>query len=324
MSKQTKFSWMVKPKGFIKLLGGEYGLMQKAEGTVLFKFYLSSVIILLIAGISFVSIVYAIELLFHIVIVEILLSTFLSSLFVLLFVFIVNTFTKDAKQRKLLNLSNVTRLGFVMFIGFIISKPIEAFLYRHAIEADIENHKEQLIKDHSFKIDQLFAHDLAKLANEKSKYDGLNRSGGFDADISQIDKQFALINQKKKDLAATSAFRIEQGAYFIYRIKVISGKYPGAWIISLIIVLLFLAPVFLIYSISSDEEYFKRKNAQEKKMVERAYKAFTQKYSEIFLAGYDLKLEFYSKYEDPPFNTLLKKLPVCKSANDFHERYAQV
>ena len=314
---------MIKPRGFIKLLGGEYDLMQKAGGTVLFKFYLSSVIILLIAVISFISIVYAIELLFHIVIVEILLSLFLSTLFVLLFIFIVNTFTKDARQRKLLNFSNITRLGFVMFIGFIISKPIEAFLYRDAIETDIENHKADLIKEHGLKIDQLFNHDLAKLANEKNKYATLNVSRGFDADISQIDQQVALIDHKKKDLSAISAFRIEQGAYFIYRIKIISSKYPGAWMISLAIMLLFLAPVFLIYSISSDEEYFKGKNAQEKKMIERAYKAFTQKYSEIFLAAYDLKLEFYSKYEDPPFNTLLKKPPVCKSTDDFHERYAQ-
>ena len=143
MSRQNKFSWMVKPKGFIKLLGGEYDLMQKAGGTVLFKFYLSSVIILFIAFVSFVSIVYAIELLFHAIIVEVLLSTFLSLLFLLLFIFIVNTFTKDARQRKLLNLSNITRLGFVMFIGFIISKPIEAFLYRHTIETDIVQHKTQ-------------------------------------------------------------------------------------------------------------------------------------------------------------------------------------
>lgn len=320
MSRQNKFSWMVKPKGFIKLLGGEYDLMQKAGGTVLFKFYLSSVIILFIAVFSFFSIVYAIDLLFHMIIVEILLSTFLSLLFLLLFIFIVNTFTKDARQRKLLNLSNITRLGFVMFIGFIISKPIEAFLYRHTIETDIEQHKTQLVKEHTLKIDQLFAQDLLKLKMEKAKSTSL----GLYGDTLQINRQVGLIDEKKKELAATSIFRIEHGAYFIYRIKVISGKYPGSWLISLVVVTLFLLPVFLIYSISADEEYFKRKNEQEKKMVERAYKAFTQKYAEIFLNTYGLKLEFYSKYEDPPFNTLPKKLPVSRSVNDFHERYAQV
>jgi hypothetical protein len=314
---------MIKPRGFIKLVGGEYDLMQKAGGTVLFKFYLSSVIILLIACISFASIAYAIELLFHAVIIEIILSTFLSSLFVLLFIFIVNTFTKDARQRKLLNLSNVTRLGFVMFIGFIISKPIEAFVYRDSIRSDVETHKVQLIKEHGLKIDQLFTHDLAKLAAEKSKYKSLNRVSGFDADILHVDQEMAVIDDKKKELAATSALRIEQGAYFVYRIKVISGKYPGAWLISLFIVALFLTPVFLVYSISSDEAYFKRKNAQEKKMVETAYNAFTQKYSEIFRNRYNVKLEFYSKYEDPPFNTVIKKPPVCRSVNDFHERYTQ-
>lgn len=314
---------MVKPRGFIKLLGGEYDLMQKAGGTVLFKFYLSSIIILAIAIISFLSIVYAIELLFHVMIVEILLSLFLSSLFVLLFIFIVNTFTKDARQRRLINFSNITRLGFVMFIGFIVSKPIEAFLYRDAVAPDVKNYQGQLIEKHNQKIAQLFKHDIEKLTNEKDNYVRLNISGGFDRDILAITNQLTAIDQKKTDLATTSALRIGKGAYFFYRIKTISGKYPGAWLTTVVIVILFLAPVFLIYSISSDEEYFKRKNQQERKMVEKAYQAFCKKYEEIFLEKYGINLAYYSKYEDPPFNTLVKKPPVCKSANAFHERYAQ-
>lgn len=322
MSHHKKFSWMIRPKGFISLLGGEYDLMQKAGGSVLFKFYLSAITIVFIACISFVSVQYAVKLLFHSFLAEILLSLFLSSLFVLLFIFIVNTFTKDARRRKLFNPSNVTRLGFVMFLGFIISKPIEAFLFRDAIQGSVERHKAELIKDHDEKIAKLFAPDLVKLSNEKARYENLNAAGGFKAEISRIDQQVSLIDQKKKDLAAVSTFRIEQGAYFIYRIKVISWKYPGAWVISFFVIVLFLLPVGLVYSLSSDEEYFKRKHVQEKKMVEAAYNAFTQKYTEIFLAKYALPLEFYSKYEDPPFNTVLKKPPVCRSANDFHERFA--
>lgn len=319
MSRQQQFSWMVRPRGFIKLLGGEYDLMQKAGGTVLFKFYLSAVIILFISVISFASIAYAIELLFHVILVEILLSAFLSLLFVLLFIFIVNTFTKDARKRKLFNFSNITRLGFVVFIGFIISKPIEAFLYRNVIEEDIETHKAELVNEHRFKIQELFAKDIAKLESEKENYVRLR----LDEELPKISAKLNLIQQKKTDLATVSAIRIEQGAYFIYRIKTISGKYHGSWLVSLVVMALFLLPVFLIYSISSDEEYFKRKHAQERKLVEKAYQAFTQKYAEIFLHSYDLQVEFYSKYEDPPFNTLLKKRPVCQSANDFHERYAQ-
>lgn len=324
MSRQNEFSWMIKPKGFIKLVGGEYELMQKVGGKVLFKFYLSSVLIILVACISFASIAYAIELLFHSLVVEILLSMFLSSLFVLLFIFIVNTFTKDARQRKLLNLSNVTRLGFVMFIGFIISQPIEVFIFRTTIDSTVEDYKIQSIKTHDLKINQLFEYDLAKLAREKDKYVVLNINNGFETEISQIYQQVALIEQKKKNLAAASAFRIDRGAYFIFRLKAISAKYPASWLISLLTMALFLAPVFLIYSISSNEAYFLKKNAQEKKMIETAYKAFTHKYAQIFQTQYHLTLEFYSKYEDPPFNTILKKAPTCKTADDFHERYTQV
>lgn len=319
MSRKREFSWMVKPRGFIKLLGGEYELMQKAGGTVLFKFYLSSVIILLISIISFASIAYAIELLFHVILVEILLSSFLSLLFLVLFILIVNTFTKDARQRRFLNFSNITRVGFVVFIGFIISKPIEVFIFSNRTQPAIEDYQAALEKVHALKIDQLFASDLSKLEAERSK----NVRLGLVAEILRIDQQVALIQQKKKELAAVSAFRIQQGAYFIYRIQVISRKYPGGWLITLAVVTLFLLPVYLIYSISSDEEYFKRKNAEEKRMVERAYHAFSSKYSELFLSQYGLQLQFYSKYEDPPFNTVLKSKPISKSTNDFHQRYAQ-
>lgn len=324
MNPQNEFSWMIKPKSFIKLLGGEYELMHKAGGKVLSKFYLSAIVILFIAVLSFLSIFYAIELLFHAVVLEIILSLFLSSLFVLLFIFIVNTFTKDARQRRLFNFSNVTRLGFVMFIGFIISKPIEAFIYRDDIEVAVEKRKAELIKYHNSRIDLLFNRDLKELLNSKNRYNSLNVKGGFTADILKIDQQIQLIDFKKNNLSASSAFRIEQGAHFIYRIKTISVKFPRAWLISLSVVILFLLPVYLIYSISSDEEYFKRKHAQEKRMVEKAYHAFTQKYADTFLDKYGLHLEFYSNYEDPPFNTSLKKPPVCKTPNDFHERYAQV
>ena len=106
MPKPAPF-WMVSPKNFIGLIGAEYELMHQSGESVLKKFYFAAILILSIMIISFLSIFYAVELLTHIVLVEIILSTFLSILFALIYIFLINTFSKEKN-------SSVSK-GFLFF-----------------------------------------------------------------------------------------------------------------------------------------------------------------------------------------------------------------
>lgn len=209
-----------------------------------------------------------------------------------------------------------------MFIGFIISKPIEAYIYKDVIKNDLAKYRQQLIEIHNAKIETLFSSDLAKLSKQIQYYGQMNGEVNFQREINQLNSRIADISNKKRMLSAVSAYRIEAGAYFIFRIRLISKSYPASWLISLLIVLLFLFPVYLIYSISSDDEYFTKKNAREKEIVENDYEAFCDKYEEIFLSKYSMKITFFSRYIDPPFNTTLKPGPNCQSSDEFHQRYA--
>lgn len=320
MRHHNRFSWMIRPRGFIKLLGAEYDLMQKAGSNVLVKFYASSILIVITGLLTFLSVRYAIDLLFHVLAVEITLSIFISLLFMIMYIFLINTFSKELRERKIYNLSNVSRIGFVVFMGFIISKPIETYIYKDELNTEVATYKQQLFLDHVQKINSLYNLDVSELASQKQAYEKFNRDSIFAPEIENISKRIEAVNKKRDELISSSEFRIRNAAYFIYQVRSVVGKHPTSWLVCLGIISLFLLPGLIIYLISKDDEYFKLKSSQEKRMIQNAYDAFLEKYTSLF-KRYKLEISFYSKYEDPPFNTQLKIAPKSKSTTDFHNKY---
>jgi hypothetical protein len=318
---ERKSSWLIKPKSFIKLLGADYELMRKAGGTVLFKFYVSSFVICLIALVSFFSVRYAIELLFHVTVVEVFLSLFLSLLFLLMYVFLINTFTKDVQHRSVFNVSNIVRISFVVFMGFILSKPLEIYVFKDKLNKDVTIYKQRLNEEHNQKISNLFGKDISSLEEQMKRYTVLNKDNSFALEIQRINNKIDSINQKKQNLIDASGEKIGKGDYFIYRIKRAAYAYPLSWVLCLGIILLFVLPGFIVYSISKEEVYFKMKKDLETRIIRIAYSNFTKKYSSLFKDKYKLDVEFYSKYEDPPFNKELIKEKSYQSSKEFHTKY---
>jgi hypothetical protein len=316
------FSWLVAPKGFISLIGAEYDLLSKAGFNVLAKFYTSSVIIVAILIISFLSIHYAIDLLFHMEIIELALSIFLSILFVFLYIFLLNTFTKKNTnaETNVFNLSNVIRIGFVAFIGYMISMPVNLYLFRNNLETEVAVHKQEVLSTHQQKIDALYAADLSRLIQRKSFFQNVS-SNIPNNDLKWLNQNILELNEKKSRIMAVATNRVENSSFFIYRINLLSEVHKLSFLISIIIVGLFLLPGAIIYSISKNDEYYKLKSEYDSSIILNAYKAFTKEYSFIFLQKYNLRITVYSVYEDPPFNTKRKQDNMYQIESDFFKKY---
>jgi hypothetical protein len=56
-------------------------------------------------------------------------------------------------------------------------------------------------------------------------------------------------------------------------------------------------------------------------MIQNAYAAFVDKYIILFKEKHQLEVTFYTQFEDPPFNTTLKKDDQYLSSKDFHNKY---
>ena len=320
MKKDNSSGWMFKPKSFISLLGAEYTLMQNTG--VLRRFYLSALIIVCILIITVTSIFYAVELLFHTVMVEAFLSVFLALLFVCIYIFVLNTFTKEDRPARntWLNASDLIRTGFVAFMGLLVAQPLLVMLFHNRLDADVQQYKQTMLVQHEQRIDALSDADIKKLERRKnyclSQYQKV-ASQTYADEITELESSIANLKEKSRQLKTAAAFTIERNSFFLYRIRYLNNHYPAVWFITIFIVLLFLLPGYLIYSISKQEDYFMLKKSKEKQLIENAYSSFLRHYQALFNNG----VEIFSRFEDPPFNRKRKMPPSTSGMEEFLNKY---
>lgn len=308
-----------RPGSFIRMLGAEYELLKKSGGNVLRKFYLATCLIVFIAIVSFFSIVYAIELLFHDVVVEILLSSFLSGLLVLMYIFLINTFSATSADNHI-NLSNITRTVFIVFMAFMLSKPIESFVFREQFNHRVLSYKEELLNNHTRQIDRLFNADRKLIEKELQRYTSMNGMIDFSREIELLTHELSTLGERREALLNISKNRIYKSDYFLYRVK-LSSESVMCWLICLVVIILYILPGFLIYSLSHSNDYHKLKDEYEKRFIRRDYNRFAQLYAEIFLKKYGTVTSVYSIFEDPPFNSLRKKEQEYQPASEFYKKF---
>ncbi|MES1250209.1 MAG: hypothetical protein ABUL46_05960 [Chitinophaga rupis] len=301
------------------MLGAEYELMRDAG--VLRRFYISSLLIVIIMGLTWISVEYAIDLLFHTIVIEMTLAIFFCLLFVCIYIFILNTFSKDNRSNeRVFNVSNIIRIGFIAFMGFLIAQPLVILLYASSLLPAVEEYKWNVQKLHVAKIDDLGKKEMEKLIAEKHYYmeqKDISATLMYNNQIDKIDNTIKRIQDNAASYKHSSQLAIDNNSFFLYRIQEVNRGYPMAWLFTFFIILLFLLPGYLVYSISSRNEYYQLKKAQEKKLVMEAYDFFTAHYRMLF----NEKVSVFSRYEDPPFNTVRNQPPARASMTDFLQKY---
>lgn len=319
MNNETQPAWMLSPKRFIRLLGAEYQLVR--DTGILKRFYLSALLIIIILMLTWVSIQYALDLLFHTFIIELSLAIFFCLLFLSIYIFLLNTFAKENRGRKrILNISNIIRIGFVVFMGVLVAQPLVILLYADKLTPEVGIYKQLIFAKHKEQVTALTKDETEKLLIQKARYTGQKQKSGtqvHDSDIYKIENKLQSIHDKAASINHSAQVAIEQNSFFLFRISTVNRQYPLSWVFSLFIVLLFLLPGYLIYTIPSQHEYFSLKKAREKELITVAYAEFRTRYTLLF----QTPLEIFSRFEDPPFNTTRKQLPTSASMKEFFQKY---
>jgi hypothetical protein len=139
----------------------------------------------------------------------------------------------------------------------------------------------------------------------------------YDNELVAINSTINILQYKTAALEYAAQQTIRRNGFFIYRVKKLNREYPFSWLLTLFIILLFLLPGYIIYTISSQHEYYQLKRDQERKMVMAAYSVFATNYKTMF----NDQVSIFSRHEDPPFNTIRKQSPVPASMTDFLQKY---
>lgn len=334
MQKREKFTWLISRKSFIELLGAEYEIMKRSESGVLVKFYISAISLLAILIISILSIFYAMKMLFNMLHIEVLMAGFVSLLFVSIYVFMLNIFSKEEtktsgqetgqpiRQRRP-GFSDLVRIIFIILMAFLISKPVEVFLFQESLVAKVGNHKQVLLKQYETKVLALNKPDRDHLdstinlyKNQLSNYN----SPTLEAMIANETQKLNSLVKKEGDMIAIAANKINGSSFFIYRCQLVSGI-GLAWAICALVISLFLLPFILIYTISPDDAYYRFKRMSESRIILEEYRAFLVKYSHLFLRKYQEDISHFSDFEDPPFNKVRKAKGQYQVQEDFLKKY---
>ncbi|MBO9657419.1 MAG: DUF4407 domain-containing protein [Chitinophagaceae bacterium] len=325
MSDKKQPGWLIRPGILTQLIGGDFPLLMKSSGSVLVKHYLAAVCLLVVTSISIISIFYGVDLLFHLWYLEVFLSVFIALLFGCIYIFLLNTFSKAVKPKGKGNWngSNLIRFGFVLFMAFLISKPIEVWLYQPALQPPVEKYKHVLLKRYERKLDTLFTKDQESLQQAIAKLEqqqALFKLDGMAAQIAILQTELNELHAKKNSYVELAQKRINRSSYLLYQVQLISGTWQS-WVICLIMTALFLLPAYLIYSISGNDVYYKLKKEREQRMILHEYEEFVALYKKIFLDKWRISVNMYSVFIDPPFNTKKKGLPVAAEQTAFLNRF---
>lgn len=322
MARKRKHIWKAGPKSLINLVGVEHALLRKAGSKVLLRFYTAAVVIIGIAIFSIVSVFYLVELMFHNRVAEVLLSILLTALFILMYIFLILTISNNAGGRAVFSISNITRIGFVIFMAAMLSKPFELLIFRKSINLKLEEFREQVKSDHSNKIQLQYSGEMELLGKKLDYYESINETRNFDEQITGLHTKIDRCTSEQKELIRKTIEKVDRADFVIQQLKILHSDHPRTWIFTILVVLLYLLPGYLIFSISMDDSYYPIKDEYERKIISREYGAFLKKYSEIFSSRFGVQTEFYTNYEDPPFNTRRKSPPAYSTSTTFFERFA--
>ena len=322
MARERKHIWKAGPKSLINLVGVEHTLLRKAGRKVLLRFYTAALVIIGIAFFSIVSVFYLVELMFHNRVAEVLLSVLLTALFILMYIFLILTISNNAGGRAVFSISNITRTGFVIFMAAMLSKPVELLIFRKSINRKLGEFREQVKSDHSNKIRVQYSREMALLERKLDNYESINGERNFDEQIASLHTKIDRCTREQNELIRKTVEKVERADFVIQQLKILHKDHPWTWIFTLLVVLVYLLPGYLIFSISMDQSYYPIKEEYERKIISREYGVFLKKYSEIFSTRFGIQVEFYTKYEDPPFNTRRKSPPAYSTSTTFFERFA--
>jgi hypothetical protein len=204
--------------GIVSFIGIDYNLLKKSGEDNIAKFYLSGFLVLVIFALSFFSVFYAFDLMFHRWYAEFLLATFFSLTFLTIYLLLIQTFSKETLPASykvtFFSTSNITRICFVFMISFLMAQPLKIFLLSDELDSDITNYKNDLYNNFLTRTNQLYQKDLRKLNQEKLRYIQLSDAAAID----KLDERMADIHTVMQTDQEEAQGEIDHSDFFLKRI----------------------------------------------------------------------------------------------------------
>ena len=273
--------------------GDDYGIIIKCDKLIQHRFIFIGIFVTAIFLLCFFSLYWTIDSLFHNNIIGTAVSIFISWMIVNIYLLLLYTLSKNLlphkKSNKEFNASILIRLIFIVFIAIIISKPLEVIMFSNIanqninLKLDLEDYKQNELKKYNESISSHYNSEIEKL-NESIKQN-LNLHSTPDIDFIKLNQnKIILLEEEKKAYSNKMTKLLYQSNYFVRSIIILNTKYKFCWIITLLIIFIFLFPAYLKNTLPDDSEFYKQKKYIENKIIQEEYSLFKASYIELINA----------------------------------------
>lgn len=205
----------------------------------------------------------------------------------------------------------VLKRGFILIaLSLFISKSLEVYIFKDQLKFHVNNYKNVLKRDFNRTLEIGLLKDRQSIDEEYERriYDDKL----FDKFLAENVKKYALERdrklieiQEKVDLENTAIKqKIDASNFFITKIKLLFTYIPESWLLTLMIISIFLSPFYVFLLTPLFTEYDTACASASRQIIIDEYNSFKEMYPIFMMKSMGHELNFEEKWEDPPFNTI--------------------
>lgn len=307
-----------------RVSGGDYSVISVCEQSIQRKFAGVGLVVVTISFLCFASSFYSLYVLFGgSVLLSFPIALFFSWMITNIYIVLLTTLQKNllphVKSGGSVYVSLAIRISFLVFFAILISKPIEAFMFRGNLNQEISEYKNGIVKEFIQKTNAYYSNEESEIHKKIRDCNEMNRlKVSVNCDVELLNaKLIELTNEKERSIVIMKA-ACEQTQFYIEEIKILSthSKHFYSFLITLIIVVVFLLPAILKYYISETSSYYAINAKIEKDIIEEHYNKTKIIFTELLYTVSGKNIHIEEKYSDPPFNTI----PIAEDRNFSEEK----
>lgn len=214
-------------------------------------------------------------------------------------------------NRKKAILFILKRSPILIILALVVSASIQTLVFRYTVKEGLVEYKNQLINDYSRSVEASTFQEIEDIEIEYERARAYYLDLGMDKSIIELtkDKESNLlaIRQKTEMNMNTFKSRIDSSDFFMAQIRLLIQKNPFLFLIfTIIIVALYLFPIYNYISSNYLKNYTVKQKDISKRIILDEFNGFKEIYRLNFKNSTGLDLKFESKFEDPPFNLVGK------------------
>lgn len=242
---------------------------------------------------------------------SIFLACFFSLLIINLYRLIIVTSSPNNLKLKKENFTDmivhyIVKMILLLMIFFIISEPLETFVFKKSVDTYLDDYKEELVDNFENQLNSISNEEIEKLTYDNELKTSFRTRNNLEIGPldQELDKNIILILEQNEINVADLEKNIANSNFFFKQISIVNSKVYQSYLFSVLILFIVLYPVYLIMYDENFKSYFVIEQQSNNYIIQNNWSKYSVKQEELFFETTGKKLIRQNLHEDPPFNKL--------------------